>query len=573
MPLPGMTEPDLYSSKPPRRIRNGGACIRCRKSRRRCNGQKPCSTCKRYNYECNFELTSRPVEVVRKREEHVPTNTLHSDSRGKSNSGRRPVLAITQVGIELPSRESDDEGGERLREELADALSSSTSFQRLVGMMNYAKISQFPTPAFNIGLAGAPYRTSGASSELYSVISIEEMQMYSKVYFETVNPIYGLVDRDQFETFVAFEYNNSGPVTRLKESEHYRPVLCGVIALGCLFSRNNDSSDPTASVEQIALSKAQDMLHHPQSVENITADASGVFQVMAWMLRTVYLRCTASPISTWVACCRSANIAHFINLNDEKKWASLNQNSNHLRHLFWSLEIFNTWLSQEIAQPKTPFLSCRCQHPKPTDAMDVAPALVEIYEKTKDIFVVGGIPPEQCYDALYSLMDFKTIHPVISLDHAYLCIVLFRRMRVFNISERTISGLVKIAIQSLSSCEELAMKNQPWWQIINVPFHLLSMVIMIDQPEFTSQIRDIIKSMARVGHQFRTKEVLNTVNIAKELISILKMRKEKEVSALSTGISEADHTLSQDNGNVSFENFDHNLLLGEILMMNELYEV
>lgn len=571
----GKSEPSF--NKTSRRIRNGGACTRCRKSRRRCNGLKPCSTCIRYDYECIYESTSRPVEVVDKVQDCAPNVDRTAESNltmeTRQNGTEKPVLAIVRVGIELPSRSSDDESGERLREELSDAISSSSSFQRLIGMLDYRNSSKFQTPAFNFGIPSPQYFPRGDIPEIPSLISIEQLFIYSSSFFESVNPVYGIINRDQFENFVTFEYNNDRSVPISREASYYKPVICGVIALGCLFSRKNKVFNPefTAYLEQITLSKVQDTLEHPRSVDDISADAAGVFQVMAWMLRMIYLRLTATPISCWVACTRSATIASFINLNDERKWGSLKQDPNHLRHLFWCLEIFNTWLSREIALPRISFTCLRCQYPVATDERDMAPALVEIYDKTKSIFVPGGIEPELCYNALYSLMEFETSDPVVSLDRSYLAIVLFRRMKVFNVSESTLSGLVKIAMQSLSCCEELATKTHPWWQVINVPFHLLSMVIVIDQPEFTSQIQDIIKTMYIVSQQFNTQEVSNTIGISKELITLLKKRKEKELASLSGGISEAENALRKDDSESASGDFDHNLLLNELLMMNERF--
>lgn len=571
--------PSTYSSGAIRRIRNGAACIRCRKNKRRCDGQRPCSACKRNDYECNYNSTlNRPENRSRKKEfagtQDLVETPVKTQTHGSSNQ-EHPILAFTRIGIELPSHGRCDQGGEPLKEELADAISSSKSFQRLLERLETANIPRIQPPSFNLGLAGAQYQLTDSSLAISSSISFEQLQLFSGVYFEKINPVYGLVRREQFDFFVSYIYGQHGDDSAIasKEIDNYNPVICGVVALGCLFSRKNyEVSDEIRDmIERKVLAITQEQLDSPQATDLIEADSSGVFCVISWMLRTIYLRCTSSPLSTWVACCRSANIASFVKLNDERKWSSLKQDTNHLRHLFWSLEIFNTWLSIEIAQPKASFLYVTCQYPIAVDEEDVNPGLVELYDKTKDAFVTGDIEPEQCYSALYSLLRFKSSHPVISMDHGYLAIILFRRIKVFNMSETTLSGLMKTALESLTSCEELARRGEPWWQTINVPFHLLTMVIMAEKPRFTLEIPNILESMVSVGREFCTKEVSNAICIARELINILRMLKEKEMLALSRGISKADEALSRDKPETASENLDPSLLLNELLMMNEFY--
>lgn len=436
----------------------------------------------------------------------------------------------------------------RSREELAEAASGLLSFRQLARREDPFGLMRGNATAFNLKInPDVRILTDLNQKTVPSMVSRADAISLGEVYFQTVNQVFGVVRAAEFRKQLELEFDEqeTGFVEAAMTLTSYRPVIFGVLALGSLFSRHSD--DPQLAsikgrneLECACLDYAQAQLENSELSTFSNLDDLATHQVTGQILRFLYLRATASPPTAWLVCCKAMHTAEMVNLHDESKWEARDQDKNHLRHVFWALEVLNTWISLEVGRSKVHLTYIRCQFPKQTNANDFTPALVELYLRTKDVFSLGECGIDRVLDALKHVIDFKPPHMELSLDRSYSAIIIFRRMRLAHIGEQTIKDLVDVSCDALQECERLAQAGQPWWHVINVPFQLLAMIIMIDRSECCSRVTEILHTMTVIAREFNTEESLNVLKMAKSLLQLFGQRKESEAAAIYANISAID---------------------------------
>lgn len=142
--------------------------------------------------------------------------------------------------------------------------------------------------AWNLGLRSKPLEEPISLAE---IIPKHEMKRLAKVYFEKVHPLYSFVDRVAFIQQVEQTWNDVG-------SAPHDAVLCGVAALGSLFSRTH-VCDHEADIVRCAKNNLEmtSFLRLPS-----------LDHVAAWILRTLYLRMAVGPHAGWMASCITMHI-------------------------------------------------------------------------------------------------------------------------------------------------------------------------------------------------------------------------------------------------------------------------
>lgn len=507
------------------RLPNKKACARCRRLKRKCDGLVPCSTCARFRTSCSFSSEDE------RHHQGVPTD------EGGEVSGN---IAESYLDSDL-----------RSREELTEAASGLLSFRRLARREDPLGLITGNATAFNLRINSSIAQT--AEQELAPIdmlLGSQDAKTLSLVYFQAVNPVFGIVSVDEFDKYLSLEYAMDGGETAEQYQlilRSYRPILFGVLALGSLFSRKRTDillSYPHTrdELERKALVQAKYQLDSSELSTFSKPNALAAYYVTGQVLRLIYLRATAPPATAWLCCCKAMHAAEMVNLHDETKWDSIDQDKNHLRHIFWALEVLNNWLSLEVGCSKVYLAFIRCEYPKAKDSNDFTPALVDLYHKTRDIFFLGESGLNIVLESLKNLMNYQPPHPELSLDRSYSAIIIFRRLRLVYNNDHVIKDLVAIACDALHACRELAKAGCPWWHVANVPFQLLAMIIMIDKGEFSNIIAEILHTMAIIAKEFGTKETSDMLSTAKNLLRLFAQRKENDASAIYANIADIEGT-------------------------------
>jgi hypothetical protein len=272
LPSTGQMEP----TNPQKRKRSRLACKPCRERKRKCDSREPCSTCTEWGYECFYENQSRPRRSR-------PTGQVTPDPPVKPQS--------PETNVPAPSTVESAHCGVVQRLE----ANSGAAFVRKLGLkIDPTKAPKLNLFGWNIGARQLSSQLSTASAlPINEITSLEHMKSLAQVYFNKVDPCYGFIDRRQF--FNRLDLRFKSPLA----PGIYDSVLGGVAAIGCLFSQRN-----ATLTEQHLVRLAHSTLdnHHvsgPPSIDLLTG----------WTLRSIYLRMTDSPHSTWIA---SSTLMHLI---------------------------------------------------------------------------------------------------------------------------------------------------------------------------------------------------------------------------------------------------------------------
>lgn len=546
-----------HTQTPNQKPQYGQSCDRCHQSKRKCDRDAPCFTCKRYGYVCTYSAVRKKSNRRRVPRPVSPADYIRNEQdQGSTLQGQdvSPLAARETIESSGHGREKGDKHD--LNEEIAETTSGILSFRRWVNRVDPSAAMGLHATGWNLGLSEklGGERSDVKFKRLSTIISFEQANILSHVYFKNVNVVYGFLTSEEFYKFIDLEYKHDGvndSESIISELDSYQAVICGAVALGSLFSRNNPNILPFTdrqALEQTLLMRAREQLEHAHILDGIQPNPVGLYCVIGWSLRMLYLRATASPNIAWLAICRTLNLAEIIGLHDETKWAPLNHDPNRLRHIFWCLEILNTWLSLDAGRSKIKLTYVRCHYPTVEFDTDFTPALASLYDTTRQVVAVNDCEPETVYEVCHKVVGYKAPHPEIALDRGYSAIIILRRMSSLKVSDETVRMLVNAACDALIACRELALSGQPWWLVATVPFQLLCMVLKIDNNAYTPLISQILDTMVVIAQQFRTDETSNAIRVTKTLLNLFKQRKERDTADLEKSISHFDESLDFSNG-------------------------
>lgn len=262
----------MESSK---RKRARKACRPCQERKRKCDGDEPCTTCTEWEYDCYYEdRTRRKSRAIR---QPSPESQTTKQSPGQAEFGPSPV-------------ESDHCQLVRRME-----ANSGAAFVRKLGLkIDPAKAPKLNLFGWNIGARklSSPLDTGPALS-IFEITSWEHFKGLTAVYFDKVDPCYGFIEQSFFFERLNERWRSS------QTPQVYDSVICGVAALGCLFSQRNAT---VTELHLVRTARACLEMHHltgPPCLDLLTG----------WTLRSMYLRMTDSPYSTWMA---SSTLMHLI---------------------------------------------------------------------------------------------------------------------------------------------------------------------------------------------------------------------------------------------------------------------
>lgn len=441
-----------------------------------------------------------------------------------------------------------------LNQQVAEASSGIGTFSRLIGPTDRSEDLGISSAVWNVGFADSLDNKSCnvAFQKVSDIISLEQVNSLSEVYFKDMNAVYGIVSRDMYYDFVRREYEVTRGVDGVPNSQNkneletFRVIICGVVSLGSLFSRNKKNILPftdRVALETNLINRAYEQLDNSQVMEKLQSNTSGLYIAVGWVLRMLYLRATSSPNNAWLATCRAMSIAEIVNLHDEQKWGRIDLDPNHLRHVFWSLENLNTFWSLDMGKSKANLSYVRVAYPNAESDTDFFPSVMDIYDITKKALAAGSCEPEVVYEAFSKLLSYKPVHPEVWVHWGYTLIMLYRRMSLFSMNNHTINALVEACCHSLGYCRELALSGHPWWKIVTFPFQFLCMMLKIDDCTYTPRLSDILGTMLVVAQKFPDAGTESMIRVSRTLLSLFKQRKEQNLVRLEEKVSDFENAL------------------------------
>jgi hypothetical protein len=535
----------MADSCPRKRQRVIRACIPCRQMKKKCDGERPCSTCARFQHDCQYQQQKRPN----------PRNVVWSG--GGASVGGIAAKEATPRATQNSPRENESMDDSILDPEKGryfDA-SSAIAFPRLIGIQFGAnKALRLHSFAWNLGIRTEPLPNT---LDIKRFISLDDVHIYSNDYFMVVHPAFDFLDQQEFIRRASLRWKGSPT----EDALNFDAVICGVVALGYFVSQKIDNG-----IEAAVTSFAKDRLESVGLVMPPTVDL-----IAAWILRAIYLRATSRPHASWMA----SNITmHLIEASGiqrdissvaliypSSKGTNIDQaQSLYRRKVFWIGRAINAIFSYEYSRPRIIINKISCAR---VDTI--------VSSATRDLLQLADLIPENsqtCDEALdiartksmlESLSDFTTAETPVSLFCADLAFAAYRHLRPMrnfitsttSSADPTISHLLSISSAALKAIHDHLSKPSapsphstdvssvtPWWSLVSIPFHFILILLSLDTPESLSQVSSTLHTLQVVAAVFDTHLTREAVQNATMLIRLAQSRKERDVKALREALSE-----------------------------------
>ncbi|KAB8542138.1 hypothetical protein FH972_025601 [Carpinus fangiana] len=470
------------------------ACEPCRMSKRKCDGLQPCAMCQRYGYNCHFaDRRSSKARITSKQTSKSPHLPLESQATN------RTLLDHAQ----------------------ATEATSGVIFQTTLAAQNDPENDYNIQPrGWNLGIRSA---LSAQPPHMSSIASQSEVRVMSDVFFAKVHCVYGFIDRREFAEKIETLW------TRPSSDDPYAAVVCGAAALGSLFSGN--------CLFEAAL---VDCARHILQNSNVSGQVTHI-HAAGWLLRTLYLRCTASPHATWIAGCTTIHTMQAIGLHNQSTWPQALQNANGetqdwYRRLFWIAMIIHSWTSFEYGKPRIELHGPGCHVPQSTISGNAFDAKLKMYNLSNILSADSTTRDATTMEeAMRQVTSMELHHDELEFDRVMLCICFYRHLRILNakVAESWTHTIISAGLVGLKACLRLARNREPWWHVANVPFQFLCVLLVIDTRESLSKVAEVLSTIKTVGQTFSSVETTEIERTAITLIRLIHKRKEADAMALS----------------------------------------
>ncbi|KAJ5444178.1 Protein RDR1 [Penicillium daleae] len=486
------------------------ACIPCRERKRKCDGRDPCCTCTSWGYDCYY-LARRPRS--RKTRASTPDPQPRPRSPPQETSGPNIVEAVEA-----------DRGGLVRRLE----ANSGAAFVRKLGLkIDPAKAPKLNLFSWNIGTRQpASPITSSSAIPIVEITSLDHMRAMAQVYFEKVHPCYGFIDRDDF--FDRLDLRWKSPLLW----DLYDSTLAGVAALGCLFSLRD------ATITELHLIRTArtvlDMQHlsGPPSIDLLTG----------WILRSIYLRMTDSPHSTWIASSTLMHLVEASGLHPESHSVlppRVQCDPDIQRRLVGVAHHLNVWTSYDLGLSRVSFQKNdlpALPSPKPGDCT---------VEVLRLLPVSVSLDPGKSRDeadltsTLSSLLDGTHTQPPSVMAQCNLVLCILRRIHTQNldIPSELAAKVLRLLKKGLGCARSMVMDCSPWHQVANVPFHIICVLLVMDTRSSLAMLPEAMQTVGLVASTYDTETMREAYSTACLLVMLHQQRRKDDLAVFGEALN------------------------------------
>ncbi|PPJ51994.1 hypothetical protein CBER1_09313 [Cercospora berteroae] len=491
-----------------KRQRAKQACEPCRLRKRRCDGNMPCNMCTQFEYKCYFE------KHPRKRSKLVEQHAIADAQMNREEN--------EHIENELPSMED-------LSKMRALEANSGIAFTRLLGMrLDPSSGPKLFTFGWNLG---SSQYVRPAVAPITDFLNRHQMEQLAKLYFTNVHPIYGFLNKSRVNAGIGARWTNPG------ECDVPDHILCGIAALGILYSDNNPLVQllpRLVDVQKTALEGTSTMV--PPTLTD----------VQSWILRCLVLRTTDHPHATWMATCTTMHLVESIGLQLEASSSVLHPATNDSadpelrRRSFWVARMLNSWVSFEYGRTRVALHGITARLPSCVEG-DYTKDYIELYSISCFLEPEQGEKAGQWEEFLTQLDAYEPKHDGIALSKANLGLCGYRRLRLANpnLSPDVVKTILNIGLNGLQAARRMAEKGMPWWHVANVPFQVICVFLAMDGKESLSHLSTAMRTLEYVVDRFKTGAMKDSLKTARFLVRLSKKRKDEDSQVLALSIQRA----------------------------------
>ncbi|KAL1870022.1 hypothetical protein Plec18167_007540 [Paecilomyces lecythidis] len=392
-------------------------------------------------------------------------------------------------------------------------------------------------PGWNLGIRHNPRRSEKSATW---ILAYDAWKVLCNVYTQHVHPIYGFLDLKSL--YATAQRRWEDPHT----TNEYDSVICGVAALGSLFS-------PQANWEQERhlVECAKEILETSGTIANPSLqDAEG------WILRTLYLRCSSSPHAAWMTSCITLHIVEAMGLHQGSTTGTVplvyadtatplpvgvghERDVETKRRIFWIAKLLNTWISFEYGRSRIILHGESCPLPKVEDGVnDYTSALISLFQLSEGLDPNKHIPATVLEDSLKQLESYDFGIDALTLSQSVLAFTIYRRLQLLGsgVKKTVIEYVISLGLRGLKACGRCVDANHPWWHVNNVPFQFTCILLAIDIPDSLVHVRDSFTLLKRIACHFGTAKSHQAFETVDMLVRLSLSRKEQSASVLKESI-------------------------------------
>lgn len=444
----------------------------------------------------------------------------------QATQGSQPAQASpASITVESNTSEVDQSGLVRRLE-----ANSGAAFVRKLGLkIDPAKAPKLNLFGWNIGtrkLSTQVIPSDGLS--VVEITSIEHIKALAQVYFDKVDPCYGFIDRDAFNGRLEARWQS--PLT----SDTYDSVVCGVAAVGCLFSQIQATITEMHLV--LTARRCLDTFHlcGPPSIDLLTG----------LCLRSIYLRLTDTPHSTWVA---SSTLMHLLEASgfhpeppeDSVLPQTAQCDPEIKRRLVGVAHHLNVWTSFDLGLSRVSFQKNdlpSMPSSKPGDYTGEVLGLLPISV---------SLDPGKSRDeadltlTLSTLLDRTHTRPPSVLAQCNLALCIIRRIHTQNLDiSSTLADRVLVLLKNGLGCaSRMALESSPWHQIANVPFQIICVLLTLDTRTSLAILPEAMQTLSLVASTYDTETLAEAYSTACLLVLLHQQRRKDDIAILEETLS------------------------------------
>jgi len=509
------------------RQRSKAACAPCRQRKRKCDGQYPCHTCVRYEYQCEY-LTTKRTSIVQNGDmppapepRKVPRETSPIPSRAPPTIQSLQKHPLTAPGARFHHRGILDPVKTRFVR-----ANSAIAFPRILGMdLESESIPRLHSFAWHTGIRDEPVEETPVITTL---LTWTDMQRLAKAYYTIVKPEFGVLDEAEFMEHAAARFNNPAGY------DDVDAVILGVAAIGSFFSPNPHprETDFVFGTRNILVQKS---LSHSPTFNNVAG----------WILRTIYLRLCSRPHGSWLCSSITMHQAEASGLHKEVQTIAVvypaaptgdHKVRKARRRLFWIARALNIILSFEYGRSRVNFDVVTTKRFAPESGSH-AHQFVELADLLPNDYVDRERepdPPAALGTALTKIEEMQTDSAFMTLLKADLAFAIFRRLWLMSLTDAKdrAESVINVGKAALAASSQLLETRTPWWNVVHVPFQFLCVVLAMGTPKSLSHIQEAMTLLHRIAQTYNTHMTQEAYNQASALVKMSKARKQKELDAL-----------------------------------------
>ncbi|KAJ1337248.1 RNA polymerase II-specific transcription factor-like protein [Microdochium nivale] len=518
------------------------ACEPCRALKRKCDGGQPCTSCVRFEYECAYlkppQSPSPPLAAGSgaRRHRHVaasptvpdrsPNNTTTATTTTTHARLSRAATAVYPCDAGLAAAPPDEQSLRSLE------ANSGAAFVRRLALRIDPKMAprahMFAWNPFMGSRSSAVVddeQTEWVPPSVTHILSQRDMETLSAVYFERVHPVYGFMDRAEFDAQMKRRWFDPSM------QHEYDAVLCGVAALGYVYSHVQ-----SVKAEFYLVQRARLLL---EAALSATPTAT---VVTAWVLRVTYLRITGTPHAAWMASGILMHIVEAAGLHCEPSDDSVLPTTSIggsvepgiRRRIFGIAQHLNSWMSFDMARSRIVLHNATTVAPEPlagdytTELLDLLPYSV-ILNPDREPSVA------ELETALVEVLDREHSNIPSTMAQCNLMLCICRRLKSNNmvLTGPLLARILDMTMQGIRSAQVMIDEGMPWHHMANVPFQVVCILLAIDTSASIAQLSDAMQCLRSAADKYKTEALQEALGAASVLILLHQKRKERCAARLS----------------------------------------